>query len=230
MSSLTKEEFIEELKLKGYIQSYVDRNGDSSLDNFIDKALRAYSDRLPQVMKSLDNAITGLNLAYPTNAIKITNIIDSSIGKDVDYVIENIAGVKSIKVGYIRTSEVDQLLENEFYDSPSSSASKSSYATSLVDIEYTISQTIESISDYSLEAIECYVEYQIYDALAGNMLEEVANSENNVLNLTDTAPNGSTTQIIYDPKTMAAKRYTDLSRMKLERFKELVEIPYLVRG
>jgi hypothetical protein len=231
MSSLTKVEFREELKLKGYISSFVTTYGDSVLDNFIDKALRAFSDKLPQVMISEDNTVVNSELTFPTNALAVTRLRSSSSGKDADFNVDNVAGVKTIKVGNIHGSSTDDLITSEYYEDPLNVSTKELTTTDVVDIEYVLLQTIPTISDSSLEAIEDHVDYQIYDVLAGNALEEAMTSNGeNPMTITDTASNGSTTQIVYDPKTSAAKRYIELSKIKLERFNEAVRVPYMVRA
>ena len=231
MSSLTKVEFREELKLKGYISSFVTTYGDSVLDNFIDKALKAFSDKLPSVMISEDNTVVNSLLSFPTNALTVTRLRSSSSGKDVDFNIDNVAGLKTIKVGNIHGSSTDDLITSEYYEDPLNVSTKELITTDIVDIEYVLLQTIPTISDSSLEAIEDHVDYQIYDVLAGDALNEVMTSDgNNPITITDTASNGSATQITYDPKTTAAKRYIDFAKIKLDRFKELTEISYMVRG
>jgi hypothetical protein len=231
MSSLTKVEFREELKLKGYISSFVTTYGDSVLDNFIDKALRAFSDKLPQVMISEDNTVVNSELTFPTNALAVTRLRSSSSGKDADFNVDNVVGIRTIKVGNIHGSSTDDLITSEYYEDPLNVSTKELTTTDVVDIEYVLLQTIPTISDSSLEAIEDHIDYQIYDVLAGNALEEAMTSNgDNPTTITDTASNGSTTQITYDPKTSAAKRYIELSKIKLDRFKEQTEIGYMVRG
>lgn len=88
MSSLSKSQFITELKLGNALLASL---SDAVVGSYIDKALRIYSDKLPKIMLSADNAVVDDQelYDYPVNALKILKLRDSSSKKEIAFTIEN---------------------------------------------------------------------------------------------------------------------------------------------
>jgi hypothetical protein len=235
MSSLTKAQFRDQLKVRSDVVSALE---DSTIETFIDIALRAYSEKLPELRISEDNVVVSGQERYdfPSNALSIAKIVNPETGVEITFTIEDNGNGNQINLGNIKENSFDNLLEADYYDSPINtstsvgSGSVTGYDT--FDIEYTLLHQMTSINDDALEMLYHYVLYCSYekratDALIASETDETVTPES----ISDSNARGETTTIKYPSRTGIAKIWSDLARSALKSFNNgLGKFVYGVRG
>lgn len=229
MSSLTKAEYITELKVRSSVLSEFT---DSALDTFIDIGLRAYSLSLPELRVSPDNAVvSGQELYdYPAGALRIIKLRASSTGKQISFAIENQGNGEKIKPGNVVMSSYASLLSQEYYRNPLStqqgSGAQETYTA--FDVEFAMLHSMETIKDTGLEALTHYVEYLALNNKATEVTQEQESGEAQPVTITDRASDGTSTTVSFGN---SAKRYLEMANTSLEKFNALTKrIPYGTRG
>lgn len=227
MSSLTKAEYITELKVRSSVLSGL---ADSTLGTFIDIALRAYSSSLPELEVSPDNAVvSGQELYdYPTGALRIIKLRSSTTGSQISFAIENQGEGEKIKPGNVVMNSYEELLEQGYYTDPLSTQQGSGVQETYTafDIEFAMLHTMATIKDTGLEALAFYVDFLSYRKQADEAEAEAALESPE--SITDRSSDGASTSIKF---TNSAKSYRALSAKSLAAYTACVKpIPYGTRG
>lgn len=226
MSSLTKVQFIVELKVRSSVLSSMD---DSALGTFIDIALRAVSKRLPELRVSVDNAVVSGQESYdfPASALGVVAIRNSETKSEVLFAIENEGSGDKIKLGSVMSRSYQELMQQDYYENPLAQDSWSQESYSAFDIVYTMIQDMDSIKDTSLEALSFYVEHLALLRKAEESADQASGAPLPV-SITDSSSDGSATTVSFGD---TPKRYRELSTQALERFEdEVTQSPYGTRG
>lgn len=230
MSSLTKDEFLLELKARSVMLANFT---DDQLGSLVDIALRAYSGRLPKVKISVDNAVvSGQELYdYPSGALKVTKIRDSDSYSEVLFSTEDQSNGSKIRLGSILQRSYEDLLQKEFYSNPLSQESVVSVSYSAFDIEYVVLQTVPGVSDRGLEAVSFYVEYLALNQRAAQAAENAHTDITEVpANLVDRSSDGASTTVSFITKSDVSKRFAELATIALNKFTEMTQATYGTRG
>ena len=233
MSSLTKEQFRDQCKIRSsVISSFIE----ATIETFIDIALRAYSIKLPELRVSPDNAIiSGQELYdFPVNAESITKITDSDTGEEITFAITDEGSNNQIRLDSIILNSFYDLLEADYYESPINQSEVQSSITGYdtFDIEYTLLHDMTSIANTALEALYYHVLASAYE---GKLDSALSTSETEITttpeSITDRDARGESTQIKYGSRTSIAKQYSDLVQRALDRFNEIInKFAYGTRG
>lgn len=242
MSSLTKDQFIEEMRVRSKVMSSVE---DADASVFVDIALRAYSNSFPKVMWDVDNAVVpGQSLYdYPTGAMRIIKLRTSDALNPVRFTIEDQGSGNKIRPGSIEQGSLDHLMEQDYYVDPTNSGGSTSGLVSLstledvigfdaFDIEYVQLQTMADISDNGLDALALYMEYLAYNAKASEAAEETLSETGEAASsISDSDSSGASTTVSFTTKESASKNFANLAESKLAEFNRKVDkVPYGRRG
>jgi len=233
MSSLTKAQFRDECKIRS---SAISSFSDPLIETFIDIALRAYSQKLPELRVSPDNAIVSDQelYAFPSNAESITKVTDADTGEEITFALTDEGNGNKIRLGNIKLNSFHDLLEADYYDSPinrsEAQASVTGYDT--FDIEYTLLHDMTSIADTALEALYYHVLASVYDSKAESALStsetEITTMPTSIM---DRDARGETTQFSYTSRTSIAKQYSSLAQIAMDKFNAIInKFAYGTRG
>lgn len=229
MSSLTKEQFRERLKITSSIISDFDN---TTIETFIDVALEAYSRKLPEVQWDIDNDIVdGQDLYdYPTSALSISKLRVSDTLEPVRFVTEDQGSGDKIRPGIVFTRSYYELMTKDYYLDPTSYETPAfvpSYSS--FDIEYVMLQTMSTIKDTALEALSFYVKYLAYEDKIAEVLD-VSQGNEGIKSLSETDTSGASTEVTFVSTAKIADNYRDLMDKALGNFNDLTTIPYGTRG
>lgn len=232
MSSMTKLQFAEELRVRSNVLAQTDY-GD--LDILIDVALRAYSKRLPEVRVSIDNAVVeGQTLYdYPTGALSIVKVRSSETGKEVLFVVENQGSGDKIKIGNIMSRSYQGLMQQDHYANPLLQESYDLGSYSAFDIEYVMLQDMASIVETGLEALAHHIRYSAWQRREEDAAVQMnpASGDQIAVSLTDASADGSSTTVSFATGKDISKRFSEMASAELEKFNKLTEqAPYGTRG
>ena len=233
MSSYTKAQFRDECKTRS---SAISSFSNTIIETFIDIALRAYSQKLPELRVSPDNVVVSDQelYAFPSNAESITKITDADTGEEIIFAITDEGTGNKIRLGDIKLSSFYDLLEADYYDSPinrsEAQASITGYDT--FDVEYTLLHDMTSIVNTALEALYYHVLASVYEGKAESAL---STSETEITtiptSITDRDARGESTQITYSNRTAIAKQYSDLATKAMNKFDAIInKFAYGTRG
>ena len=233
MSSYTKAQFRDECKTRS---SAISAFSNTIIETFIDIALRAYSQKLPELRVSPDNVVVSDQelYAFPSNAESITKITDADTGEEIIFAITDEGTGNKIRLGDIKLSSFYDLLEADYYDSPinrsEAQASITGYDT--FDVEYTLLHDMTSIVNTALEALYYHVLASVYEGKAESAL---STSETEITtiptSITDRDARGESTQITYSNRTAIAKQYSDLATKAMNKFDAIInKFAYGTRG
>jgi hypothetical protein len=221
MSSLTKTDFREELK---EISPAVAGLENTVIEKMIDRALRAYSRRLPEIRTDANQAIVeGQSLYnYPAGALSIVKVIDSASRKERLFATENQTGTEQFRLGGIMARSTDKRTADDFYVDPLQPGSQALTTTQgggTFDIEYVQLHTMSTIKDTGLDALSLHVESQ---ALGHKASEPEKYADHSY-----TLPGGLSSQLRLQD---AAKRFETQAAQKLKAFEGAVQSGYGTRG
>lgn len=221
MASLTKAEFRDRLKNMSVIINSLDN---SIIEGFIDQALEAYSDRLPEVRWDVDHEVVDDQdlYDYPDNALRITKLRDSESLAEILFATEDQDGTDKIRPGNYLSRSYHELVQAAYYVDPLSQESAEATGTGYTsfDIEYVMLHTMATIKDTGLAALALYVESLAYGY-------KVSDAENYAATITDQDPSGASTTI---NQGSLAKYYADQATAKLEAFNAATRRAYGTRG
>lgn len=242
MSSLTKDQFIEEMRVRSRVMFSMD---EADADTFVDIALRAYSDKFPKLLWDVDNAVvSGQSLYdYPIGAMRIIGLRTSGALNPVRFTIEDQGSGNKIRPGSIEQGSLDGLLTQDYYVDPTNSGGSASGLISLstledvmgydaFDIEYVKLQTMAEISDNGLDALALYMEYLAYGLKASEAAEAtLSESGEAASSISDSDSSGASTTVSLTTKESASKNFEGLAEKKLAAFHRMVaKVPYGRRG
>jgi len=233
MSSYTKTQFRDECKTRS---SAISSFSDTVIEKFIDIALRAYSQKLPELRVSPNNSVvSGQELySFPSNAENITKVTDADTGEEIVFVVTDEGNGNKIRLGNLKLDSFYELLQADYYDSPinrsEAQATIAGYDT--FDIEYTLLHDMTSIANTVLEALYYHILTSAYDGKIENAL---AVSETEITtqpaSIMDRDARGETTQITYTSRISIAKQYSDLAQKAMDKFNaEVNKFAYGTRG
>jgi len=221
MSSLTKAQFRDRLKNRSVI---INSLSNAIIEEFIDQALEAYSDKLPEVRWSIDNAIVvgQVLYAYPASALKITKLRDSDTLAEILFQTEDQDGTNKIRPGNFLRRSYHNLLQREYYVDPLSTETIESTGSGYesFDIEYVMLQTMTTVKDTGLATLALYIEYLAFGYKASD-------AENYADSITDADSSGASTTI---SQGNLKEFYADQAQSKLDAFNASVRKPYGTRG
>lgn len=243
MSSLTKDEYIDELQIRSALLA---AESDPNMSVFVDAALRTYSGKLPKVKWDTDNAVVSGQSLYdfPADAIRIVRLRTTEGLQPVNFSIEDQSSGNKIRIGNIERHSYEDLLKSDYYVDPLSGdqgstvtvttetiiSSASLFGYSAFDIGYVELQTIPNISDSGLETLAFYIEYLALNKKSQEIsLGAVDEGLDQASSITDSSADGSTTTVQFskDP----SKTWSDRAEAKLKEFDDRVNnIPYGTRG
>jgi hypothetical protein len=236
MSSLTKTEFISELKTRSNLVSTF---SDSDVGDFVDISLRKYSERLPKLKWDIENdVVAGQELYnYPTGALRIISVRNSDGRDEIEWAIEDQGSGNQIRVGNVVSKSYDDLLEKDFYQNPvvfNKSATvdldviegiaTEEYGYSQFDIEYAILQTVPTIAEEGLEAISHYVKYLCASYKSEESTLNMTDVDNEIPGrIIDSDSSGASTTIEFATQKDVANSFSNIAEKELEKFLNLTE-------
>jgi hypothetical protein len=231
MSSLTKAQFRDECKTRS---SAISSFSDTVIEKFIDIALRAYSQKLPELRVSAGNAIVdGQELyAFPAGAESIIKITDADTGAEITFAVTDEGSGNKIRLGNIKLNSYNDLLEADYYDSPINRSEAQATGYDTFDIEYTLLYDITSIGNTALEALYYHILASAYEDKAETaMIASETEITTTPTSITDRDARGESTQVSYGSRTAIAKQYSDLSNKAIEQFNQIInKFAYGIRG
>jgi hypothetical protein len=224
MSSLTKAQFITQIKTRSALLAEFT---DATLSTFIDMALRAFSDKKPEIRVSADNAYTESLVDLPDDCLDVYSVYDGS-GQSVTWSIENDGSGDKLRLGIVALPSYQDEIEQAFYVNPLISGSVSSQSFTSYNIKYSILQTMATIKDTSLEAIYNHILYQACSYKAEGIAVS-AGSQDVATRITDSA-GGVTTDITFASSKETLSNYTSLAESYLAKFNTIVGSAFGVRS
>jgi len=242
MSSLTKDEYIDELQLRSSILAGMD---DITMSIFVDGALRAYSSKLPKVKWDINNTVVADQELYdfPSSAIRIISVRTTSGRYPIGFAIEDQGSGNQIRIGNIESHSYEGLLKADFYLDPlnyaavETAVSVDTIVTGDVgydafDTEYVALQTIPEISDSGLETIALYIEYLGLNSKADEIVLAMADDSGDIpAAITDSDSSGASTSIQFDSQSKKVEQLRKMAKEKLDEFNdEISHIPFGMRG
>ena len=232
MSSVTKTQYRDELKLT--IPILADAT-DALVEKFIDIALRAYSDYLPQLLTETETSVVAEQTLYdlPTGTLKVISVKESATKAGINFKTVNEDGAgQQLEIGTIQQKSYSALLRTDYYQDPlvfGSVETTLGSAYSTFDIEYTALQTMASIGDTGLKALTYHVEYQshTYKSLEVTL---PTGSMDYPASISDSDSSGNSQSVTLSSAKDVADFYTSQAEKSLANFNQEVMIPYLITG
>jgi hypothetical protein len=224
MSSLTKAQFITQIKTRSAL---LVEFADATLSTFIDMALRAFSDKKPEIRIDADNAYTESLVDLPDDCLDVFSVYDSS-GQPITWTIENDGDGDKLRLGIVALPSYQDETEQEFYVNPLILKGLSSSSFTIYNIQYSILQTMATIKDTYLEAIYNHILYQACQYKAEGLAVS-AGSQDVATQITDTA-GGVTTDVKFTSSKETMGNYTALAESYLQKFDKSVGGSFGVRS
>jgi hypothetical protein len=234
MSSKTKAQFIVECKGRSAVLDDTITFSDTTLELFIDIALRAYSKRQPEVRvkKSVTLETGEASCDKPTDALTIINLWTPERSPIEFYTeTDSETGIEQIYPGDIKQHSTDPLMAQSYYENPSVYQFTDVGGYSSFDIEYTLLQTMGTIKETGLEALYWYMEYLAYSKKSGKTaLEAEEDSASSIDSITDRDATGASSTTTFSTKLNVSKNYGLLAKACLEKYESLTAFSYGTRG
>ncbi len=228
MSSYTKSQFITHIKSRSSLLAGFE---DATLSTFIDTALRAFSEKIPEFRLSTDNAFDSSEnpVDLPDDCLDVYIVRDSSSKQAIDWNVVNEGDGDMLLLGDIQLPSYQNEIEQSLYIDPLQSASLSSVTFTSYDIQYSILQTMSTIKDTSLEAIYNHILYQACSDKAESIALSVSNQEI-VSELRDTDASGAETAVKFNSSKEQVDNFTRLGESYLKKFEQSTNIAFGMRS
>lgn len=220
MSSYTKTQFIAFIKTRS---SLLASFADTVLSIFVDSALRALSEKQPEIRIDADNAFSSDNnpVDLPSGCLDVYSVKDSNSGYAISWSVINEGNGDKLLLGNIALPSYQDEIDNNYYIDPILSNSQTSRTFTRYDIEYSILQTMSTVKDTYLEALYNYILYQACNYKAEEIAMSAGNQET-MNQLTDTDASGNTTSITFASSKEAVSNLTTLAELYLDKFNKSV--------
>ncbi len=220
MSSYTKTQFIAYIKTKS---SLLASFADAILSTFIDSALRALSEKMPEIRIDADNAFSSDDnpVDLPDNCLDVYGVRDSDTFQAISWSIENEGDGDKLRLGDTALPSYQDEIEDSYYMDPLLSSSQASRAFTSYDIEYSILQTMSTVKDTHLEALYNHILYQACSYKAESIAMS-AGDQDSVNQMTDTDASGNTTSVTFASSKESVSNLTTLAESYLDKFTKSV--------
>jgi hypothetical protein len=229
---MTKTQYRDELKLTIPVLTNAT---DVLVEKFIDIALRAYSDYLPQLLTETETTVVAGQTLYdlPTGTLKVVAVKSSATKAGINFkTVDKDGAGRQIEIGTIQQKSYSALLSTDFYQDPlifGSGVGIIGSAYSAFDIEYTALQTMASIADTGLKALTYHIEYQSYNNKSLEITTPVG-SMDYPESISDSDSSGNSQSVTLMSADTAAKFYASQADKSLKLFESEVCVPYLTQG